>query len=131
MSSILVPSVAIRPSHFLFRRIWTLLTVEASLSDSQQTRQDKQRETEHFIQITAQALDGWNDNAVVRHFERIVLVKHPHLERSYSVFWDYLFHLNLLSPDWLFVNRCKCNGPLHLQESDLSLTEEHYIIFTK
>lgn len=38
-------SVAIKPSHFLFRRIWTLLTVQASaasLSATQQTRQDKQ-----------------------------------------------------------------------------------------
>ncbi len=97
---ILVPSAAIRPSHFLFRRIWTLLTAQASaasLSDSQQTRQDKQERTEHFIQITTQTLDGRDDNAVGRHFEKIVLVKHPHLDRSYLVFWDCLFYLKPLS----------------------------------
>ena len=53
------------------------------LSDSQQTRQDKQERTEHFIQITSQTLDAWDDTAVGRHFEKIVLVKHPHLDRSY------------------------------------------------
>lgn len=71
-ASILVSSVAIRPSHFLFRRIWTLLTAQASaasLSDSQQTRRDKQERTEHFIRITNRTLDGRGDNTVGRHFE--------------------------------------------------------------
>lgn len=106
---ILVPSVAIRPSHFLFRRIWTLLTAQASaasLSDSQQIRQDKQERTEHFTQITTQTLDGWDDNAAGRHFEKIVFVKRPHLDRSYLVFRDCLFHLKPLSAERLGLAFC-------------------------
>lgn len=101
---ILVSSVAFRPSHFLLRRIWALLTAlasAASLCAGQQTGQDKQEGTGRFIQITNQTLDGSHDNTLGLHFQRSLLVKLPHLDGSYLAIWDCLFCLEVLSAEKL------------------------------
>lgn len=71
---------------------------------TRQIRKDRAFHTDHY-----QTLDGWDDNAIGRHFEKIVLVKHPHLDTSYYVFWDRLFYLllsTLLSAERLGLAFC-------------------------
>lgn len=85
-------SVAIGASHFLCRRIWTLppgLTAAASLSASQQRRRGaKQEGTAHFVRFSQTKTPMAERIRSPGEIEKMLLVKHPHLDRGYLCFWE-------------------------------------------